>query len=215
MAPNHEYLFIQNQPRNVHFRFNSKPVVPTGSRFVERKPIPAAFTKFHNRSRFPEYFEDIVSNPTSGQSFHFKKTVRNDSKMNDQLLNKHVFKVTKRSEVQQVTKINLNFTVPPPPLPNLSVPPPNYAFKPCQRSQGRMITKKPEPFYPRSVRSIHKDTSKKVDRMGTWYQFDKFSQRKVQQLPKSKQTYKEMRFLPTNAKIPERYTYDVIRAPWY
>jgi hypothetical protein len=107
-----------------------------------------------------------------------------------------------------------------------------------------MITKKPEPFftqspnlrrsvlhannsqwkvfetvnasgYPRSVRSIHKDTSKKVDRMGTWYQFDKFSQRKVQQLPKSKQTYKEMRFLPTNAKIPERYTYDVIRAPWY
>ena len=254
---------MQKQPRDTHFRFNSKPEVSNPSKFVEAnpkkmsepepKPTLAAFQTGYNRSRFPEYFENAVLNPATGQSFLFKKTVRNDSKLKQQ--NKYVFQRKNIPQVspsvkknQGLTESNLISTSVPPPCPNLSVPPPKNVIKPCQRPHGRNITKKPEPFFTPSpnlcrnvlhttnsqwkvfkteviesgntvsFRSILKDTSKKVNKMGTSNKFDKcvkFTFRKVQYLPKSKQGVQineEMRFLPISAKIPERYPYDVIRA---
>ena len=219
---------------------------------LEQKPTPAAFQKGFNRSLFPEYFENTVLNPATGQSFLFKKTVRNDSKLKQQnkyaFQRKNLLQVSSLKENQGVAEITQILTSTPPPCLDLSVPPPKIVNRPCQRPQGRNITKKPEPFFTQSpnlrrnvlhatnspwkvlkteviesgntvsFRSILKDTSKKVDKMGTSNKFDKsvkFTFRKVQYLPKSKQRVQideEMRFLPISAKIPERYPYDVIRA---
>ncbi len=232
MVLNYDNVVITKQPQ--HW-FNKE--IPRSKPFEDRTTRKKIRS---NRSVNPD-LPNAVLNPTSGQCVLFTPEARNVKKLGE-LVNKYIFpkhrpQVLNSASLDEKQKAALsNLIATPSPQHSELVIVPQHFGPPPVIANGRKIAKKPELFLVESPnlckkfsnpsskwKSMEKEatalkqsknkTYKKVQTNGKRV---KFCWKNVHYLPKLNHVVeidKEMRFPPISAKIPERYPYDVIRAP--